>query len=531
MANEKSASNILRDPVRVMRRAIKFASKDRTRPILCTVHLDESGEVAATDSFRLFVERNAWSGPSIDIDYGTAYDISKCKLKGNEQAVIEVGENPQWAGGLTVKMGDGTVIKGATVEGKYPSYGDLMNGLKPKTVAYVKPEQVVPALKELMKDKDERAYITVNNRDFHLTGQKAGSSHVKLDKACSGEDTCMAFNPRFLKEAVEAVGDVAEIHMTAKMKPAIVTDGGSTTVLVMPMRFDDKPAKKGAKMSKKQAPEKVDAAEVAKTVYNMAVDKAAADEDSRVSGGNTGERERRLVWQLQKDNRLTSESHGDFTTWMLDGKFLTCIEERRSTRKIHLHYPMLKPKAHKVDKVAELKAKHEAEKDDCFAEALVNKPKHPEPPKSRVKAPKVPKVKKEDAVSDEVEKLRKQLDAVKASRHEYEELYRAERKSADDLRKGLAEMTELAKKARAEVDALKAEPEKPEQIATVISLETMQQWCEGKGLEAKQAHPGSKDNIWILGPSKPYKDELLAMGFRYARKSRMGKGWYAKPTA
>ena len=66
--------------------------------------------------------------------------------------------------------------------------------------------------------------------------------------------------------------------------------------------------------------------------------------------------------------------------------------------------------------------------------------------------------------------------------------------------------------------------------ATVISLETMSKWCEGKGLKAKQVHPGSGDNVWVLGPSKPYKPELLEMGFRWGTSKHFGKGWYREPT-
>ena len=66
--------------------------------------------------------------------------------------------------------------------------------------------------------------------------------------------------------------------------------------------------------------------------------------------------------------------------------------------------------------------------------------------------------------------------------------------------------------------------------AAEVSLESMRKWCEGKGLKAKQVHPGSKDKIWVLGPSKPYRPELKEMGFRWGTSKKFGKGWYCEPT-
>ena len=73
------------------------------------------------------------------------------------------------------------------------------------------------------------------------------------------------------------------------------------------------------------------------------------------------------------------------------------------------------------------------------------------------------------------------------------------------------------------------EPDKGEDAATAVSLETMQEWCEGKGLKAKQINESA--NIWVLGPSKPYHDELEKMGARWGTSKKFGKGWYIKPTA
>ena len=69
----------------------------------------------------------------------------------------------------------------------------------------------------------------------------------------------------------------------------------------------------------------------------------------------------------------------------------------------------------------------------------------------------------------------------------------------------------------------KSEP-KVEDAAASVSLETMQAWCEGKGLIATQKAEGCC--IWVEGDSKAYADELKQMDFRFAKKR---KSWYYDP--
>lgn len=93
------------------------------------------------------------------------------------------------------------------------------------------------------------------------------------------------------------------------------------------------------------------------------------------------------------------------------------------------------------------------------------------------------------------------------------------------------ETTKKVAKAKKEPAAKKQE-KKPEQtekvaeVATEVSLATMQKWCEGKGLKAKQKREGCP--VWILGPSKPYKEELKSMGFTWGQSKDFGKGWYVR---
>ena len=63
--------------------------------------------------------------------------------------------------------------------------------------------------------------------------------------------------------------------------------------------------------------------------------------------------------------------------------------------------------------------------------------------------------------------------------------------------------------------------------AIQISLETMQEWCASRGnVIATQKREGCC--IWVEGETKPYKEELKELGFRWG-KAR--KAWYYTPVA
>ena len=64
------------------------------------------------------------------------------------------------------------------------------------------------------------------------------------------------------------------------------------------------------------------------------------------------------------------------------------------------------------------------------------------------------------------------------------------------------------------------------EVAQDVTLETVREWCKDKGLEAKQKRDGCA--IWVIGKTKPYKEELKAMGFARGTSKRFGKGYYIR---
>ena len=597
----------LHDPVRVMRKAIKFASRDARRPILCAVHLDESGDVVSTDSFRLYAE-GAWDGPTIDVDYATAYDVSRCKIKGNDEAEVE------YVGGkLVVRMGDGTEIIGAIQEGKYPNYKALLDGVNHKTVVYLPVKQAMPILKAHAKGN---VRIDVCNRDVVISGASGEAEPAcGFDKVCDGEDALIELNAKYLIDAINCVGTSAELRIEASHKPLVVADGDGVEVLVMPVRLGDTGSpkvKKGMKKAPRSAePEiaeqvgslkgervcitgtlpgmtrseaftrlklaggvpcerftskvtllviaayagksKRDKAEsaiakgqkvrvvngtefvkalneqgktagerkmeehmtkkeskkegvnregLAELLYALAIDRASQDPHNKLKEGNASPNSATYVWRLQKDGRLKHEDFGNFTSWYLDGDFVTCIERRYSKRKVELYYPEIKPAQHKEDEVMKRRTEQKLAEHGVKAEQKKEAPK--------VKAPKAPK--KEDTLEKRIAELEAEL---KKRNAELDEVWK------ENERLKAAKQASKAPEPKAEP---KPAPKSGEVAPAEISLAAMEKWCEGKGLIASQKREGCC--IWVEGESKPYADELKEMGFRFAKKR---KSWYLDP--
>lgn len=146
--------------------------------------------------------------------------------------------------------------------------------------------------------------------------------------------------------------------------------------------------------------------------------------------------------------------------------------------------------------------------------------------------------KKEERMEDlkkQLEKVQAELRDMKANAFmwetqakENEKELKAARKELDGVWKENANLK--AKREPKDIPpAPKAPNEKEQDAAATVSLEQMQAWCEGKGLKAKQTNEAS--SIWVLGPSKPYKDELIEMGARWGTSKKYGKGWYINPSA
>lgn len=501
--------------IKSVKRALKLASKDKTREILMSVHLDANGDVVATDGFRMYVEHGGCKGDSVNVPAELVKQVAKLK----KVDAVEFEDT----GDEVVARYDGGELRERALYGKYPNYLQLME-CKHVAVAYAQPKQIIPLLKEYKRAKCD-AFLSVHDRDLRVIGSGEDMPIGRFEKVCDGADVEIAFNPDYLQSALETFGSCGcELRIESAFKPLFAV-GGNVEVLVMPVRSGGKVPKKAAERAEKMAkkttkPTKATDDELRRAIEHTAKDRAANDPDGRVQGGNASSYERNLLFEYERAGQLTSAVHGNFTSWYREGKFLVCVERRYSKRKIHLTYPELTPKFHKDDLVAR--------KSDSFAKAFAKKCKDETGIELDVKpiegggiAASVKKQekateKKEDSMDKRIAELEKKLKAAEAKAKMWEakaeEYYAANAKSAEP----------------------EPEPEAAESVATVVSLATMQEWCKAHEGTSTAQYGAATDTIWVYGVKrneKQLKDELKAMGFAWAGKARHGAGWWAKPTA
>lgn len=100
-----------------------------------------------------------------------------------------------------------------------------------------------------------------------------------------------------------------------------------------------------------------------------------------------------------------------------------------------------------------------------------------------------------------------------------------ERKASETMKKSRKKQP---KKGATQKTAKKPAAKKTiEKTAAIVSLETMKAWCaERENVIATQKREGA--SIRVYGETKPYREELLQLGFRWTPNKQF---WYAKPTA
>lgn len=231
------AKGTLRNPSRVMKRALKSTSKDEGRKILGCVHLDGCGTVVSTDSYAMYVEHRAYEGEGIDVPQGLARQIAKLPVAVDRVEIEDDGHT------VTATTPDGKAMHADADGGRFPDWKRLLDMVgDPTSTARVAPKPLSPILAEHGRFKGRRVKLAFRRGSLFVEGDDPDEYEpsYRADGACEGADFTTAFDPALLDRSLKqaAGGGAATVCATEAHKPIWITgealDGG---VMLMPCRL------------------------------------------------------------------------------------------------------------------------------------------------------------------------------------------------------------------------------------------------------------------------------------------------------
>lgn len=232
----------LKDPVRKMKKATRFVG-DSSHENLMRVHLAADGSIQSTDAYRVFRMEKGWSGGSdVDIPADIAKRMSRCKVGGNGTAEIT-----QRDGSVAVKMGDGSEFVGeCDFRWGFPKLDHFFEPKTQTTVRVLKSD-LLEAARGYKRLKAEKMLFEVKGGRF-LTRAYGDGWDGKRDfpnAEVEGRDIAIGFNPKFIVDALNSMGDELTVEIEDSFKPAIIRDAAlweelSVSVVTMPIRLGAK---------------------------------------------------------------------------------------------------------------------------------------------------------------------------------------------------------------------------------------------------------------------------------------------------
>lgn len=483
----------LKDPVRKMKKATRFVG-DSSHENLMRVHLAADGSIQSTDAYQAFRMEKGWSGGSdVDIPADIAKRMSRCKVGGNGTAEIT-----QRDGSVAVKMGDGSEFVGeCNFRWGFPKLDHFFEPKTQTTVRVLKSD-LLEAARGYKRLKAEKMLFEVKGGRF-LTRAYGDGWDGKRDfpnAEVEGRDIAIGFNPKFIVDALNSMGDELTVEIEDSFKPSVIRDAAlweelSVSVVTMPIRLGakDYEVMKDEKKEKKMETEiKVTTARVDFTPEGV----KATPVESHVEKvwhpsvkGTTFCFTGALKTMTRDMAKARVKELGGFTRDNLSKKVDVLVVSDHAMDNMNTS-KMRKAEKYGIRTITETKfmtALREAEleraaKAKAGAEVKATVTEHADVTAVTFEPPKTPK----RAPKPEVEKP-----TVKA-------------------------------------------PKVEETAAVEITVDLIRSKFEGEGIAVNQAREGAC--IWVNGSgAKGRKDELKEMGFKYGKSRKFGKGWWVKPQA
>jgi len=237
------------ETIKGMMRKTSFAvSTDESRYVLNGLFLslkENKMTMVATDGRRLAlvdeeVDINEKSQGEFIIPAKAVGELNRL-LTGSGTVEIKLGEN-QASFALKDDKGFSVLLITKLIEGNYPNYRQVIPGEAKERVPLVR-EEFVHALRraEIMtSEKANSVRLTFGKNTLAITANspEVGEARETLAVNYKGKEMAIAFNPRYLIEALNALSeDEVYFELIDELSPGVLKINGPFLYVVMPMRL------------------------------------------------------------------------------------------------------------------------------------------------------------------------------------------------------------------------------------------------------------------------------------------------------
>lgn len=241
---EKVAQFIKGDIKTTFGKILFAASSETTRPALSGILFQKKGKkfiIVATDGYRLSLDEIEGSGEG-------AFEnlLIPARILKEAAGVFEEGETNLYLSQKNNQIifeQNETILVGRTIEAQFPDYEKVIP-TDSSTVVKIDREEFLKAVKTCSIFAREAANIITlslqkNGVVVSAKSPSLGENTVDVECVLTGEENQIAFNARYLLEALSNISDTElSFSMTGPLNPGVFRVQGNTTFLhlIMPIR-------------------------------------------------------------------------------------------------------------------------------------------------------------------------------------------------------------------------------------------------------------------------------------------------------
>ena len=222
------------------------ASRDETRPVLTGILVSASQRelrMVATDSYRLSVKETRLEAPleapfEVNVPARALQELARITGGEDGELSISVLQNQ-----VVFRLG-GTTLSSRLIEGQFPNYRQLLPDSFEHELALSGDEltDVVRRI-SLLAQKNAPLRLAFAPGELTVSAQTpdVGEASESLPVAFQGEALEIGFNPDFLRDGLEAIGEGDMLlKLISPLRPGLIESGGDGgfRYLIMPIRLN-----------------------------------------------------------------------------------------------------------------------------------------------------------------------------------------------------------------------------------------------------------------------------------------------------